>query len=600
MGKALEWLGAAGCRGVAMELFENAKEAGDYVAADCPLTVHATPDSCFRYYYTDDRARCFACDATTDLIGAFNALQGRDVHDADGFRLFRERYAAGAPTSERRREAPRRAPESFVPAASVAPDALWQGQALKLAREAHAALLANPAGRFMVEASGRKTEVEMGALDWLREQRGLTLDTVRRFGLGWIGERIYKGREAWGLPPKAWENGKPRALCIKRGLLIPTFGPKASDGQREILRLRVRLVADESGPKYQLVDGSRNRPVVIGPRALAHLVEETELDGMLVAQEAGDLVGVVMVGAAKLQPQAAEHEILASSRCLLVAMDAGETPSDWGLWLAREILRRKRSLRVLRDQRAPAWLASIVLRRAHTLQVVDDAHAWVQAFASPARTHIDAHAWVRAFARPRFRGAGAQAGDWWLKTYPQTAKRWPVPEGKDIGEFWGLGGSLRTWILAGLPAGIRFMIERRKAVQACPAPTPAPVKHLAAEDLQEQERPTPRPDYGRENRPLEDAPATPANRSGITPGMLRGWRRARAFLMPRLPELLDAGWTRPDLFRVGRGRWPWGWGQAWRPYWQHAANISLAPGGVIAIELHEAGRVIQQHAHPHS
>jgi len=562
VGKALEWLGAAGCRGVAMELFENAKDASGYVAADCPLTVHSTPSGCFRYYFEEDRAHCFACDATTDLIGCFNALHSRDVHDSDGFRLFRERYAAGAPSPDRRRETPRRAPEGFTPSPSVAPDALWQGQALKLAREAHIALLQNPAGRFMVEASGRKTEVEMGALDWLREQRGLTLATVRRFGLGWIGERIYKGRESWGLPPKNWDDGKPRALCIKRGLLIPTFGPKASDGQREILRLRVRLAADETGPKYQLVDGSRNRPVIIGPRALAHVVEETELDGMLVAQEAGDLVGVAMVGAAKLHPQADEHEIISASRCLLVAMDAGETPPDWSAWLARSVLRRSRALRVL----------------------------------------ADAHGWVRAFARPRFRGAGAQAGDWWLANYPQ-AKRWPVPEGKDIGEFWAMGGggSLRTWILAGLPAGIRFMIERRQrlAGQACSSPvSTAPARPLVAEELREQERPAPRQDYGVERRPFEHEPPVPASRSGITPSMLQGWRRARAWLMPRQPELLAAGWTRRTLFRVGQGRWPWGWGIAWARFWQHAAAISLEPGGVIAIELHEAGRVILQHAHP--
>lgn len=565
MGKALEWMGSAGCMAAALDMFENARALSSWVEADCPLTVHATPGKCFRYYPEEDRAHCFACDTTTDLIGCFNALHGRDLHDSDGFRVFRERYAAGVSVSERRAKTPKCEPDRYVPAPSVAPSELWQGQALKLARDAHAALLANPAGRFMVEASGRKSEVEMGALDWLREHRGIALSTVRRFGLGWIGKRVYKSRESWGLPPMAWDDGKPRALCIKRGLLIPTFGPpQASGGQREILRLRVRLESDETGPKYQLVDGSRNRPVVIAPRALAHVVEETELDGMLIAQEAGDLVGVVMVGAAKLRPQAAEHEAITASRCLLVAMDAGEEPSDWSTWLARTVLRRTRGLRV-RD---------------------------------------DAHDWVLAFARPRFRGAGAEAGDWWLATYPQ-AKRWPVPEGKDIGEFWSMGGDLRTWILAGLPSGIRFMIERRREKaghegSGCARPSSAPSSPPApipASEMREQSRPVSEPKAIHSSVHPEDFCAS---KSGISPAMLAGWRRARAWLMPRLDDLLAAGWTKPGLFRVGRGRYPWGWGIAWRGWWRDdRATVSLDPGGAIVITLHEAHGKTVQCARPH-
>jgi hypothetical protein len=47
--------------------------------------------------------------------------------------------------------------------------------------------------------------------------------------------------------------------------------------------------------------------------------------------------------------------------------------------------------------------------------------------------------------------AGASGSTWWIKQYP-NAIRWPVPEGKDPGDYIKLGGDLKAWIMAGLPA----------------------------------------------------------------------------------------------------------------------------------------------------
>jgi hypothetical protein len=46
---------------------------------------------------------------------------------------------------------------------------------------------------------------------------------------------------------------------------------------------------------------------------------------------------------------------------------------------------------------------------------------------------------------------GATASGWWKSEFSQST-RWPVPQGKDAGEAFGLGVDLRTWILAGLPS----------------------------------------------------------------------------------------------------------------------------------------------------
>jgi len=50
--------------------------------------------------------------------------------------------------------------------------------------------------------------------------------------------------------------------------------------------------------------------------------------------------------------------------------------------------------------------------------------------------------------------AGRKGADWWEATYAR-ATRWPVPEGKDPGEYYTRGGNVRAWIKEGLPAGLR-------------------------------------------------------------------------------------------------------------------------------------------------
>ena len=50
--------------------------------------------------------------------------------------------------------------------------------------------------------------------------------------------------------------------------------------------------------------------------------------------------------------------------------------------------------------------------------------------------------------------AGHKGWLWWEKTYPQ-AVRWPVPDGKDPGEYFACGGNIHEWLNDGLPDGLR-------------------------------------------------------------------------------------------------------------------------------------------------
>lgn len=49
--------------------------------------------------------------------------------------------------------------------------------------------------------------------------------------------------------------------------------------------------------------------------------------------------------------------------------------------------------------------------------------------------------------------AGADGWAWWEAVYPQ-ARRWPVPSGKDPGDAYKRGESLREWVIAGIPPAV--------------------------------------------------------------------------------------------------------------------------------------------------
>jgi hypothetical protein len=81
--------------------------------------------------------------------------------------------------------------------------------------------------------------------------------------------------------------------------------------------------------------------------------------------------------------------------------------------------------------------------------------------------------------------------------------------------------------------------------------------------------------------------------------MLKRFKVALAWLLPRLPELLAAGWTRAELFRAGRYRYPYGWGEAWSSAWGDPHTTpSLEPDGSIRWTVQERHRVVVQRSRP--
>jgi DNA primase len=115
------------------------------------------------------------------------------------------------------------------------------------------------------------------------------------------------------------------------------------------------------------------------------MLVESELDALLICQEAGDLIDVVSLGSASIKPDKATFKILRQTPSILVGLDYDK--------------------------------------------------------------------------------AGAEAWLWWSEHF-DTALRWPVPDKKDVGDYFVSGGDIQAWIIAGLlDAGLLSVQEAEAETQ---------------------------------------------------------------------------------------------------------------------------------------
>jgi len=198
----------------------------------------------------------------------------------------------------------------FIPNEHAAPADVWQEKALK----------------FVAWAQGnlaRNDEV----LAWL-SARGISAETAVNFRLGWnIGEDgkdIYRARQSWGLPEVLRDDGRPKALWIPRGLVIPHIVDSV------IYRIRIRR-PEESGPRYYVLPGSSMSIMTIEPSRRAFVVVESELDAIAIAA-ACPLAGAVALGSVAAKPDADTTATLRGALQILNALDydaAGAKAMTW-------------------------------------------------------------------------------------------------------------------------------------------------------------------------------------------------------------------------------------------------------------------------------
>lgn len=198
----------------------------------------------------------------------------------------------------------------FKPERRLPPADLWQEKAAKFVKWAADNIQKHP-----------------DVLSWLAA-RGIDADTAAAYRLGWNvgedGKDIYRARKAWGLEEVLRDDGRPKALWIPRGLVIPYI----VDGV--IYRIRIRR-PDEGGPRYYVLPGSSMAVMLVEPARRAFVVVESELDAIACAA-ATSLAGAVGLGSVAAKPDAAAAEVLSRAIQILNALDfdvAGAKAMAW-------------------------------------------------------------------------------------------------------------------------------------------------------------------------------------------------------------------------------------------------------------------------------
>ena len=154
--------------------------------------------------------------------------------------------------------------------------------------------------------------------------RGLHAATIEKFRLGYNPEDPgYRPRKSWGLPDIQRDGKIIRNIWLPRGVTIPTMLPDTD----RLARIRIRQPVDK--PKYYVVPGGDTDPLPLlaikGSWSGKHrylVVVESELDALLLHQEAGDLVDVLALGSSSAKPRhQAAWNLVQSARWIGMALD---------------------------------------------------------------------------------------------------------------------------------------------------------------------------------------------------------------------------------------------------------------------------------------
>ena len=209
----------------------------------------------------------------------------------------------------------------FEPVERDNPVETWQTKAAEFVNRAHHALLEYTHG-----------------LEYLAS-RGISLDAVKKFRLGWHpGEKdkpcSFRPRKSWGLPEIInTKNGRPKMLWLPRGIVIPCY--RGGGLHRVKIRRPKADMKTDKDVKYYVLPGSGMEVFSAGSNKDVAVIVEAELDAILVAQEAGDLAGVVALGSASMRPGSSVFYALQKCHRVLVALDydqAGLGKSGWQWW----------------------------------------------------------------------------------------------------------------------------------------------------------------------------------------------------------------------------------------------------------------------------
>lgn len=149
--------------------------------------------------------------------------------------------------------------------------------------------------------------------------RGLSLDAVSRYKLGFSDKDEFFSRADWNLNEQVRPDGKQRLLWIPKGLVIPCID------SNKVIRLKIRRFDWKEGdelPKYVAISGSMNGLSLIGSsKRTIMVVVESELDAYAIDCVAHDFACAVSVGSNIKNPDNVTDRLAKNVRHLLISHD---------------------------------------------------------------------------------------------------------------------------------------------------------------------------------------------------------------------------------------------------------------------------------------
>ncbi len=319
MGKALEWLGADGCRQLATELLTGICERNGELWSHCPWHSEKTPGGAFSYDPVCDIARCFSCGGSGDLITIFCGVNGYPLEGSAGFLEFRKLYAPDFDSAIKPLATEPKAPRGFQPNTPAAAPVKWHKKAAQF-----------------VEHSIERLANEKSVLSELADL-GFSRKTITACKFGWNDRDKAVPRSSWGLASeKNIDTGKEKKIWLPKGLVLPML----ENGKVVKLKIRRSEAKTSWGAnlRYWEVPGGENgRYHIYGKKdCKIWVVVETERDAALVWQEVGRFkIGAMGLGGATKRPVSGIYEILQQADLILLALDTDLAGAEnvWKFWV---------------------------------------------------------------------------------------------------------------------------------------------------------------------------------------------------------------------------------------------------------------------------
>lgn len=196
---------------------------------------------------------------------------------------------------------------------SEKPSKIWQGKALAFTSWAQ---------NQLAQSAASLKELH---------KRGFNNTTIMQYKLGYAINDFFREREDWGLSCEYKAEGVTKKLWLPSGFVIPT---SSDDGT--IYKLKVRRqkwTPQDPLPKYVEISGSKSCPSLYGDKEKpVAIVLESELDAMLIQQEAGDICCCIALGGATKKPDFHIDQLLKNIPLILWCLDNDEAGKKAALW----------------------------------------------------------------------------------------------------------------------------------------------------------------------------------------------------------------------------------------------------------------------------